>query len=133
MPPRSAAVLTLMQFCRCCLPRGSNASVLGTSAAGSENLRVWCGKTSSIREHYERTALAEGVTAVTGVMDFLRLQRHRRFPLARYGTMKTLPPFGVTWCRKGASGIPVDDVEWSGRQSTELPDRPSAHTKGHQR
>jgi hypothetical protein len=41
-------------------------------------------ETSSLREHYERAALSDGVTAVTGVMDFLRLQRRRRFPLARH-------------------------------------------------
>src|SRR5262245_3445929 len=28
-------------------------------------------------------------------MDFLRLQRCRRFPPARSGTMETLPPFGA--------------------------------------
>jgi hypothetical protein len=35
-------------------------------------------------EHYDRAALSDGVTAVTGVMDFLRLQRRRRFPPARH-------------------------------------------------
>jgi hypothetical protein len=41
-------------------------------------------ETSSTGGHYDRAALPDGVTAVTGVMDFLRLQRRRRFPPVRH-------------------------------------------------
>jgi hypothetical protein len=41
-------------------------------------------ETSRIGEHYDRAALSDGVIAVTGFMDFLRLRRRRRFPPARY-------------------------------------------------
>jgi hypothetical protein len=68
-------------------------------------------ETSSTGEHYDRAALSDGVTAVTGVMDFLRFQDVAGF--RQRATMKTLPPFGAE-----ARGIrvPGDDVEWSSRQ-----------------
>ena len=65
-------------------------------------------ETSSTGEHYDRAALSDGVTAVTGVMDFLRLKDVAGFRWR--GTMKILLPLGAE-----ARGIryPVDDVKWS--------------------
>jgi hypothetical protein len=68
-------------------------------------------ETSSTGGHYDRAALPDGVTAVTGVMDFLRLQRRRRFPPARHNE-----DLAASVPKPGAPCIPVDDIESSSRQ-----------------
>src|SRR5262249_40313697 len=58
-------------------------------------------ETSRIGEHYDRAALSDAVIAVTGVMDFLRLQRRRRFPPARHNEdlapLSALKPRGTRY------------------------------------